>query len=143
MQLNKPKYCPFWDFKERMKHRQQFPRRTADYKQNEQTYNKQLNDEKHLCWISIFVHIFQVLLHAFPTYYSIIINRCRFGTSRWRAQDFVARSSQVIISSIEAADLPAPKTGTRLKMGTSLMLNVGLVSASSLNASVKIRNNVS
>lgn len=81
-------------------------------------------------------------MHAFPTYYSIIINRW-FGTGRWRAQDFVARSSQVIISSIEAADLPAPKTGTRLKMGTSLMLNVGLVSASSLNASVKIHNNVS
>lgn len=50
-----------------------------------------------------------------------------------KLQDFCANSSQVMISSM-VADLPAPKTGTRLKMESPSIFILGFITASSSNA---------
>lgn len=51
-------------------------------------------------------------------------------------------SSQVSISSMDVADLPAPKTGTRLKIGSLPTLVLWFTSAKSLNTLLKIDDSV-
>lgn len=54
---------------------------------------------------------------------------------------FWAKSSQVNISSSIDAEVPAPTTGTRLKMASSVDLKPRFVSASSLKALLKVCDN--
>lgn len=71
----------------------------------------------------------------------IQLNR-RLRSGRAEGYNFLEISSQVIISSMDEADLPVPTTGTRLKMGSVVIFTPCLICANSLNTLAKISETV-